>query len=87
MTDKLPAKLYFAFYSQKAHANICRRGDNNRTGICKYRLADGSGDVNCTAVYQCSVYSSPEEVLAKDYLFDDAVFVGIVDRCLQSFTS
>ena len=87
MTDKLPVKLYFAFYSQKGHDNRRRRGDNNTTGICKYRLADGSGHVNCTAVYPCSVYSSPEEVLAKDYLFDDAVFVGIVDRCLQSFTS
>ena len=83
MTDK----LYFAFYSKKAYDKIYGRGAYNRTGICKYRLADGSGHVNCTAVYQCSVYSSPEEVLAKAYLFDDAVFLGIVDRCLQSFTS
>ena len=84
-TIQMTDKLYFAFYSQKAQSHFRAGGD--KTGVCKYRLADGSGEVNTTAVYMCSLHSSAEEVLKNHYLFDDAVFVGIVDRCLQSFNS
>ena len=82
-TIQMTDKLYFAFYSEKAQSHF--RADGDKTGVCKYRLADGSGEVNTTAVYLYSQHSSAEEVLKNHYLFDDAVFVGIVDKWLQTY--
>ena len=84
-TIQMSDKLYFAFYSEKARINISAKNDCKRTGVCKYRLADDGGDVKTTAVYKCSEYSSPEEVLEKYYLFDDAKFVGIVDEWIKTY--
>ena len=81
MTDK----QYFAFYSVKAQCKFSEIHKSKLSGVYKYRLVDGSGDIETTAVYQCSKYSSPEEVLQNQYLFDDAKFVGIVDKWLQSY--
>ena len=86
-------KTYYAFYSNTAYERSGRyhrmsgssMDDKDIVKYNIYMLADGSGHrVNCTAVYQCDKYASPEEVLEKDYKFPDATFVGIVDEWVQT---
>lgn len=70
-------KLYYAMYSATA-------AQQQDVKICKYNLANGDRSVECTAVYACDDYSSPEDVLKRGYLFEDAKCVGIVDKWLRT---
>ena len=81
MTEKednpMHRKLYYAMYS----ATAAQKQD---VKICKYNLVNVDGSVECTAVYPCEDYSSPEDVLARGYLFEDAYCVGVVDKWLRT---
>ena len=74
--------LYYAFYSKKA-ADVLHRAN----GFISYWQLASPADkakVECTAVYKCANYDSPDEVLKNEYMWDDAKFVGIVDVWLAS---
>ena len=89
MSGKQEVKLYYAFYSEEStKKSMFENQDIENKGnraYCLYRLADDeSKNVRVTAVYLCNNYSTPQEVLEKSYKFNDAVFVGVVDKWIQT---
>ena len=53
-------------------------------GYSTYKCHLSDAEVKCTAVYRCENYISGQDVLERDYLWDDAVVVGVVDQWIRT---